>query len=144
VREERPELSLLLTGAQFARFHDKSGVIASGFVSTRELAWLYRNAMALVMPSLDEGFGLPALEAMASGTAVITSKHPALVELTGSAALHAEATSVDEIAAAMGRVAADASLRDSLARSGIERAREFTWERCAIATRDVYARVLAM
>ena len=66
--------SLVLTGAAFERFKSRERVVVTGFVSDAELAALYRGAIALVMPSREEGFGLPALEAMASGCAVITSK----------------------------------------------------------------------
>jgi glycosyltransferase involved in cell wall biosynthesis len=113
-------------------------VIASGFLGQPELASLYRNALALVQPSIEEGFGLPAAEAMASGTAVITSNAPALVEVTGDAALHADAKSAEAIAAAMLRIISDSAERESLARSGIARARAFTWTRLAEVTRDAY------
>ena len=108
------------------------------FVSREELASLYRGAIALVMPSLEEGFGLPALEAMACGTAVITSEAPALVEITGDAALHVDARSIGAIASAMTRVKDDATLRESLIARGRERAKHFTWRRCADETRAIY------
>jgi glycosyltransferase involved in cell wall biosynthesis len=92
------------------------------------------------MPSLDEGFGLPALEAMACGTPVITSNAPALVEVTGDAALHVDARDVEGIARAITSIANDASLRTQLASRGIERAREFTWRRCAERAREAYRR----
>jgi glycosyltransferase involved in cell wall biosynthesis len=109
-----------------------------GFVSEDELSSLYRNAIALVMPSLEEGFGLPAAEAMAHGTAVITSNAPALVEVTGDAALHVDARDASALAAAMIRVARDGDLRVMLGAKGIERARHFTWTRCAEITGDAY------
>ncbi|HXH90501.1 MAG TPA: glycosyltransferase family 1 protein [Thermoanaerobaculia bacterium] len=129
--------SLVLTGAPFERFRDRERVVVSGFVSDDELAALYRGAIALVMPSREEGFGLPALEAMACGCAVITSNAAALVEITGDAALHAE-PAIDALADAMQRVASDAALRADLARRGIERAKNFTWMRCAERTRGAY------
>lgn len=133
---------LVLVGAPFARFANRAGVIVRGFVPNEELVSLYRRAIALVMPSHEEGFGLPAAEAMACGTAVITSLAPALVEITGDAALHVDARSIDALAEAMTRVARDASLRASLAANGIERARIFTWKRCAEATKNAFGRVL--
>lgn len=131
---------LILAGAPFERFAGRENVIVRGFVTTEELVQLYRSAIALVMPSLEEGFGLPAAEAMACGTAVITSRAPALVEITGGAALHAEARSIDAIADAMRRVMSDASLRASLESRGVERARFFTWKRCAETIRAAFAR----
>ncbi|HVS33404.1 MAG TPA: glycosyltransferase family 1 protein [Thermoanaerobaculia bacterium] len=138
LRGEKPKVSLLLVGAPFERFHATPGVIAPGFLETDELAALYRHAVALVQPSREEGFGLPALEAMASGTAVITSTHPALVEVTGDAALHVDVESAGALAAAMRELMDDSTRRDALAQRGMERAKEFTWKRCAELTRQVY------
>jgi alpha-1,3-rhamnosyl/mannosyltransferase len=131
------EASLVLTGAPFERFRSRDGVIVTGFVDDSELAALYRGAIALVMPSREEGFGLPALEAMACGCAVITSNAPALVEITGDAALHVE-PNVDALAEAMTRMASDDTLRRMLAARGVERAQTFTWTRCADLTRGLY------
>ncbi|HEY6843515.1 MAG TPA: glycosyltransferase family 1 protein, partial [Thermoanaerobaculia bacterium] len=111
------------------------------FVPSEELAALYRGAIALVMPSIEEGFGLPALEAMACGTAVITSNAPALVEITGDAAIHVDAMSVDAIANAMKRVMSDESARRTMIDAGLSRAKKFTWDRCAEMTREIYRRI---
>lgn len=129
--------SLVLTGAPFERFRSRDGVTVTGFVDDDALAALYRGAIALVMPSVEEGFGLPALEAMACGCAVITSNAVALIEITGDAALHVEANAF-ALADAMRRVASDEVLRRTLALRGVERARTFTWTRCADLTRGVY------
>jgi glycosyltransferase involved in cell wall biosynthesis len=142
LRTTIPDASLVLVGARFRRFGTFEGVITPGFVSNSELASLYRNALALVQPSLEEGFGLPALEAMSSGTAVITSRDPALLEITGEAALHVDAESPNEIAAAMRHIACDDDLRFASATRGIERARRFTWGECARETRRVYREAL--
>jgi glycosyltransferase involved in cell wall biosynthesis len=89
------------------------------------------------MPSSEEGFGLPAVEAMRCGTAVITSTAPALVEVTGDAALHVAPTG-EAFAEAMSRLMRDPSLRASLIARGSARAGEFTWRRCAERTRGAY------
>ncbi|MEA2339809.1 MAG: hypothetical protein QOE82_3816 [Thermoanaerobaculia bacterium] len=136
------DASLVLTGAPFERFRERERVVITGFVDDSELAALYRGAIALVMPSREEGFGLPALEAIASGCAVITSNAPALVEITEDAALHVDAN-VAELAAAMQRVASDDSLRRTLASRGVERAKNFTWTRCADLTRAAYRAAIA-
>lgn len=138
IRRTRPEVRLRLTGGSFERYADRDGVERTGFVSRERLASLYRGAIALVLPSVEEGFGLPALEAMSCRTAVITSKAPALVEVTGDAALHVEATSPSELAAAMLRVADDPALAAELGRRGVARAAQFTWQRCAKVTREIY------
>ncbi|HJT16059.1 MAG TPA: glycosyltransferase family 1 protein [Thermoanaerobaculia bacterium] len=114
---------------------------SSRFVSGEELAALYRGAIALVMPSIEEGFGLPALEAMTCGTAVITSKAPPLVEITGDAAMHVDAMSVDAIATAMQRVMDDENARRSMIEAGFARAKKFSWQRCAEMTREIYRRI---
>ena len=129
--------SLVLTGASFDRFRERERVVITGFVDDAELTALYRGAIALVMPSREEGFGLPALEAMASGCAVITSTASALVEITGDAALHVEANAAS-LTDAMRRIASDESLRRTLASCGVERAKTFTWMRCADLTRAAY------
>jgi glycosyltransferase involved in cell wall biosynthesis len=129
---------LVLVGAPFERFRSREGVDARGFVEDDELSSLYCSAIALVMPSLEEGFGLPTAEAMAHGAAVITSNDAALVEVTGDAALHVEARDVRALADSMTRIARDEELRVQLASNGIERARMFTWKRCAELTRDAY------
>ena len=141
VRARDASLNLVLVGATFDRFRGRAGVLLAGFVTTPALASLYRGAIALVLPSLEEGFGLPAAEAMAAGTAVITSEERALVEVTGDAAVHVDARSSGALAAAMLRVAHDDLFRAKLIDSGRTRARAFTWQRCAIATRDVYRQV---
>jgi alpha-1,3-rhamnosyl/mannosyltransferase len=138
LRRERPKTSLLLVGAPFERFHATEGVIAPGYLSGDELASLYRHAIALVLPSREEGFGLPALEAMASGIGVITSQHAALIEVTGDAALHVDVDSPGAMAAAMRELIDDPARRETLAQRGIERAKEFTWRRCAELTRAIY------
>ncbi|MDP9191581.1 MAG: glycosyltransferase family 4 protein [Acidobacteriota bacterium] len=138
VRSEIPDIRLVLAGGAFERFRTRDGVEARGFVSDDELSALYRSAIALVMPSIEEGFGLPAAEAMAHGTAVIASTAPALVEVTGEAALHIDARDPSALASAMLRVARDGDLRAMLGANGIERARFFTWKRCAELTRDAY------
>lgn len=135
LRESRSDLTLVLAGAAFERYQAHPGIITPGFVAEGELAALYRGALALVQPSREEGFGLPAAEAMASGTAVITSKAAALVEITGDAALHVDGESSEALAEAMLRVAESDALRVSMGRRGIDRARAFTWMRCADLTR---------
>jgi glycosyltransferase involved in cell wall biosynthesis len=129
---------LVLAGSSFEAWRTTPGVIVTGFLPQRELVALLRDALALVQPSLEEGFGLPAAEAMAAGVPVITSNAAALLEVIGDAAIHVDATSVDELAAAMRRVADDPALRATLIARGVERATRMTWSRCAEATLDAY------
>jgi glycosyltransferase involved in cell wall biosynthesis len=140
VHHERPELNLVLAGAPFERFRERAGVSCPGMVSSDELVALYQGAIAVIMPSLEEGFGLPAAEAMACGTAVITSTNPALMEVTGDAALHVDVHDPGPMTAAMLRIAGDATLRATLRAAGLKRAGDFTWSRCAALTIDAYRR----
>jgi glycosyltransferase involved in cell wall biosynthesis len=113
-----------------------------GHVEDEELPALYSAARALVFPSLYEGFGLPALEAMASGTPVVASNTTGLAEAVGDAGLTVDPTSAEELAEALGRVLNDAALRDRLVAAGHARAAHFTWARAAAATAAVYRGVL--
>jgi len=114
-----------------------------GFVPDRMLAVLYRLADAFVFPSLYEGFGLPPLEAMASGTPVVTSNVSSLPEVVGDAALLVDPYDTGSIADALERVLADPALRADLSARGLARAREFSWERSIRRIRDVYQEVSA-
>jgi len=114
-----------------------------GFVPHRTLAILYRLAGVFVFPSLYEGFGLPPLEAMASGTPVITSNVSSLPEVVGDAAVLINPLRPDEIADAMRRVLTNSELRQDLRNRGLERARHFSWERSIRRVREIYDEVLA-
>jgi glycosyltransferase involved in cell wall biosynthesis len=113
-----------------------------GFVPDRTLAILYRLAAVFVFPSLYEGFGLPPLEAMASGTPVITSNVSSLPEVVGDAALLVDPLQPEAIADAMRRVLTDSTLRADLRDRGLARARQFSWERSIRRVRDIYGEVL--
>jgi glycosyltransferase involved in cell wall biosynthesis len=113
-----------------------------GFVSDQTLAALYRLANVFVFPSLYEGFGLPPLEAMASGTPVITSNVSSLPEVVGDAALMIDPYDPAAIADAMARVLTDTDLRVDLQGRGLARAREFSWERSIGRVREIYEEVM--
>ena len=108
-----------------------SGVHVTGYVDDETLASLYRRAVAFAYPSLDEGFGLPVLEAMACGCPVLTSHVPVLREVAGGAADLTDPLDVDSIAAGLEALVADESRRASLVRRGLARAAQFSWARTA-------------
>lgn len=112
-----------------------------GYVSTEALASLYRRAGIFAFPSLDEGFGMPVLEAMSNGAPVVTSQSSALPEVAGDAAILVDPFDGEAIAEALVRLAGDPDLRDDLARRGIERARGFTWESAVEQTWRVYTEI---
>jgi glycosyltransferase involved in cell wall biosynthesis len=113
-----------------------------GFVQDRTLAILYRLAAVFVFPSLYEGFGLPPLEAMASGTPVITSNVSSLPEVVGDAAMLVDPLQPEAIAHALRRVLTDSGLREDLRARGLERARHFSWDRSIRRVREIYGEVL--
>jgi glycosyltransferase involved in cell wall biosynthesis len=106
------------------------------------LAALVAGASVLVQPSFYEGFGLPPLEAMASGTPVIASRAASLPEVCGDAALYFDPSSPAELAARLREVLSDAALRERLRARGLEQARRFPWERCASRTGEILLQAL--
>ena len=115
------------------------GLRLAGEVTDEDLGRLYAAATALVYPSLYEGFGLPVIEAMQCGTPVITSRDPALMEVSGGAAMH---VSSEGLADAMESLLHNSELRVQLREAGMRRSREYSWRRTAILTREVYAEAI--
>ena len=109
-----------------------------GYVPAEQRESLYKGAQAFVLPSFDEGFGIPALEAMSAGVPVVVANRGALPEVVGDAALLVDPDVPDSIAAAIERLLGDGDLRANLARRGLERARQFTWTRTARDVRRAY------
>jgi glycosyltransferase involved in cell wall biosynthesis len=110
-----------------------------GHVSKEELASLYRGAACLVFPSRYEGFGLPVIEAMASGTPVVATAAGSVPEIAGDAAILVEPGSAAALAGGIERAVAD---RERLRAAGLERARAFSWRRTAERTLEVYRELL--
>ena len=114
-----------------------------GFVDDRTLASLYRLATVFAFPSLYEGFGLPPLEAMASGTPVVTSNVSSLPEVVGEAAILVEPEDVNAIAHGLRKVLLDESLRTDLRARGLARAAEFSWARSVATIHRIYTEAAA-
>ncbi len=109
-----------------------------GYVSDAELALLYQRATALVFPSFYEGFGLPALEAMAAGGRVVCANASSLPEVVGDAALMFEPGDADALAKQLKRVLHDEQLRARMTRDGLEQAAKFRWSTTAAETLGVF------
>jgi glycosyltransferase involved in cell wall biosynthesis len=120
-----------------ARPEVRSAVVRTGYVAEPVKAALLHGADALAYPSRYEGFGLPVLEAMASGTPVLASNVAALTELAGDAALLVDPADPDAIAAGLESVLGDSELRSRLIEAGRARAAGFPWEATARRTAEV-------
>jgi glycosyltransferase involved in cell wall biosynthesis len=142
---DRPDLELVLAGPRGWK-QDVGSLLEPlggrvrplGFVPKPDLDALYAGAAAVVYPSLQEGFGLPVLEAMARGAPVVTSAGTAMEEVAGDAALLVDPLDVNALAEAMARLLDDRALAASLGRAGAERAAGYTWERSASRAAAVY------
>jgi glycosyltransferase involved in cell wall biosynthesis len=129
--------------AQAARPALRDHVELRGYVAPEDRPALLSGAMALVMPSLMEGFGLPALEAMTLGVPVIASDRGSLPEVLGGAGEVFAATDVEALAQALVRVTGDAAQRARMADAGLTRARHYTWTHTAQQTRKAWALAVA-
>jgi glycosyltransferase involved in cell wall biosynthesis len=106
-------------------------VVFTGYIEDQDLAYLYNAASLLVLPSLEEGFGLPAIEAMACGTPVAASNRGSLPEIVGKAGQFFEPTSVRAISDVLGQVLSDDLMRKEMRETGLTRARQFMWDKAA-------------
>ena len=142
ISRREPGLGLVIAGSKGsglvfagAELPDLSrNVHYTGYVPHDLLPALYAGAVALIYPSLCEGFGLPPLEAMACGTPVITSMNSSLPEVVGDAAVGIDPAEPDSIADAVVRLAQSDSLRSELRARGLRQAEGFSWENCAAST----------
>lgn len=145
----RADLTLVCAGPEsdpetVAALHRSVAAKLVGVVPDDVREALYRRALALVFPSLYEGFGFPVLEAMRNGLPVITVAHSSLPETAGDAALYVEdPRDVEGLAELIERVRDDSATRERLTSAGRRRAGEFTWDRCAEATAQVLREALS-
>jgi glycosyltransferase involved in cell wall biosynthesis len=136
----RSDVDLVLAGRirkDFPAPEPEPGLHVLGAVKEDELPALYSGAIACLYPSLYEGFGLPVLEAMQCGALLIVSRDPAIQEVAGDAAIFVEATDARALAQAM-EAAIQPSALSGLRQKALRRAAEFSWERTAERTREVY------
>jgi glycosyltransferase involved in cell wall biosynthesis len=115
-----------------------------GYVSDKELSWLYSNCFSFVYPSLYEGFGLPVLEAMGLGAAVVTSNTTSLPEVAGDAAHYVNPLDEIDIAEAFGKLERDTDYREMFKRKAVIQAERFSWEKSASEILHIYSEVMTM
>ncbi|MGQ9630433.1 MAG: glycosyltransferase family 4 protein [bacterium] len=147
----RREFSLVLVGDMGRRFKDdlagmpkaRGFVFALGGIPTSDLPAVYNGASLFVFPSIYEGFGLPVLEAFACGVPVVASNSSSLAEIARGAARLVDPFDPAEIASSMEEVLENPELRVEMREMGLSRAREFSWERAAERTLEVYRGVMS-
>lgn len=151
-RAEVPRLRLLIVGSHNDTFHTHVGdlkaaiahwevgdrVAMPGYVPDEDLAHLYSETIALVQPSLVEGFGLPPVEAMACGAPVIYSRAGSLPEVVGDAGLAFKPTDTEALTTAIRQVAGSLALQATLSERSLQRARRFSWARSAGEVLDCF------
>jgi glycosyltransferase involved in cell wall biosynthesis len=116
----------------------RNDIIQLGYVDDTSLGWLYENCRAFCYPSLLEGFGLPVVEAMSLGAAVLTSATTSLPEVVGDAGILVDPTDVDAIYAGLNNLATDDALVDGLRSQALQRATRFSWQAAARQVLAIY------
>lgn len=138
------DLSLVLSGSdhyfweKVKKNNPVPGIFYTGYLTDEELVVLYKSAQIFVMPSFEEGFGIPILEAMASGCPVVVSKAGALPEVGGDAAVYFDPNDREDVIDKINKVLASEELRQDLIKKGHVRAKLFSWEKLARKTLEVY------
>lgn len=144
LREKYPDLSLVLSGSdhyfwqRIEKMYPSDGIIYTGKVSDEELVALYKNARCFVMPSLEEGFGIPLLEAMACECPVVSSNAGSLPEVGGVAAIYFDPASPEDMADKIEKVLISEELRKELVDKGKKSVKDFSWKKLAEQTLEVY------
>lgn len=128
--------------SQESRVKSHGDIVFTGFITDKELVALYKSAEVFVMPSFEEGFGIPILEAMACGTPVISSNIGALKEVGGDGALYFDPYNTQDMVEKITRVLNSDKLGKELVKKGKERVKQFSWEKLAEETKEVYAKVI--
>jgi len=138
VLKDNLDYQLVLVGGERG---SRGNVLFTGPINDEELDLLYRHAALYALPSLYEGFGLTALEAMARGLAVVSSDVSCLPEILGDAVIYFNPLSVDDIRGKIKKVLADKSLKDTLIKRGQELVKKYNWREMAEKTLNLYKNI---
>ncbi len=148
ISQTNSNIQLVLSGPehqfwkQVKQEYSLKNLIFTGFVSERELVTLYNNAEAFVTASLEEGFGIPLLEAMACGCPVISSNAASLPEVGGDAALYFDPKDDSDLVKKMTHIINNQKLRQELIKKGKDRYKKFSWKNLAEQTKNIYTEVI--
>jgi len=143
IKEKFRDLQLVFVGSEdyfYKRLKKDASedIIFTDYISDKELAALYRNALFYIFPSLYEGFGLPPLEAMANGCPVVSSDRSSMPEILGDAALYFNSDKEEEIIEAIEKIVNSENLKKELIQKGYEQIKKYSWEECARKTLEIY------
>ncbi|MFA5061890.1 MAG: glycosyltransferase family 1 protein [Patescibacteria group bacterium] len=152
LKKTHPDLKLILVGAPRVGYEKikqeieaspyKSDIILPGWINEQEIVGLLNKASVFLIPSLYEGFGLPVLEAMACGAPVVASAGNSLAEVGGGAVLYADPQNINEIAGAVDKLLADHNLREEKIKAGLERVKNFSWEKTGANTWETISKIV--
>ncbi len=151
LKKQFPDLLLVLAGRKDIHYQNIEAkaklagiddILFTDYLSEGQLKWLYQTTAAYVFPSLSEGFGLPALEAMMHGAPVVSSNATCLPEVYGDAAYYFNPLDVGDMTAKIADVLTDGKLRESLIKKGEAKANSYSWKRMAKQTLGVFQKVL--
>lgn len=144
LQQKYSKLRLVLTGydhyfwQRLKQENQHQGIIYTGFINDNKLVALYKGAAMFVLPSFEEGFGIPVLEAMACGCPVVASNKASLPEVGGEACLYFDPDSRDDMVGKISKVLNEGELRQRLVEKGLKRYRQFSWHKLAKKTLEVY------
>lgn len=145
LKDKYKNLALVLSGydhffwQRLKKENQYEGIIYTGFITDEELVALYKEAKAFVLPSFEEGFGIPVLEAMACSCPTVASNAGSLPEVGGEAALYFDPMSPDDMAEKISKLLEDEKLRQKLVEEGLKRYKNFSWKDLAAKTLEVYS-----
>lgn len=149
ILKKNPDLNVICVGRNFDKMETEwinglglQNQLKTKILKDNELSFFYKNALALILPSYAEGFGIPILEAFALNCPVVLSNTSSLTEIAGEAALYFDPKSVISIRNSVQKILSDSYIRKFLISKGLERSKKFSWNNSALETAKVYQKVI--